>query len=306
MSATAEASRQLAAVHKVGLPLSLRALYVAGVERPASWLGSALGADSASEVDITAATCMADAVARLRDEVFDVVLISHEPPQIDSLELADAIRAGGAEDQAIIMLGAESEQEMAALCYEVGGDAYVCANRCTPRGLLWTLTRAMDYRRLISANRRLNQAELHRRELEHEEAHRLLGQQKRLIESRIEASESNAFRTPDEFPTQLVDHYRELLRTYVIMGAGNIVDEMKQLVRLHLSAGMTAREAMLLHIHVLEEMVKGLGNRSSRHVMNRADVLILETMIHLSDGYRQRLLDHLHPPRQQFFPFMEG
>jgi hypothetical protein len=59
---------------------------------------------------------------------------------------------------------------------------------------------------------------------------------------------------------------------------------------------------MQLHVHVLEELVGSLGNRSARHVMNRADLLVLEVMAHLADGYRLLYHDRCHPPRQTLLP----
>ena len=38
---------------------------------------------------------------------------------------------------------------------------------------------------------------------------------------------------------------------------------------------------MQLHLHVLEELVHGLGARSTRHVMTRAGLLALEVTVHL-------------------------
>ena len=90
---------------------------------------------------------------------------------------------------------------------------------------------------------------------------------------------------------RLVEHYREMLRTYVIMGTGNLSHEMSHLSELLVGAEVTARETMQLHVQVLEELVRGLGNRSARHVMNRADLLVLEVLVHLSEGYRRRYLE---------------
>jgi hypothetical protein len=45
---------------------------------------------------------------------------------------------------------------------------------------------------------------------------------------------------------------------------------------------------MRLHLRVLEELLNGLGNRSTRHAMTRADMLILEVMINLAERYRGR------------------
>jgi hypothetical protein len=59
---------------------------------------------------------------------------------------------------------------------------------------------------------------------------------------------------------------------------------------------------MQLHVQVLEQLVQGLGNRSARHVMSRADLLVLEVMGHLADGYRQRYTERRHPPQQLELP----
>ena len=101
-----------------------------------------------------------------------------------------------------------------------------------------------------------------------------------------------------DLPDRLVTHYREMLRAYVVMGAGNLADEMTTLARLLADAGISAQRTMQLHVHVLEELIGSLGNRSARHVMNRADLLVLEVMAHLADGYRRRYHERCHPPRQ--------
>ena len=73
--------------------------------------------------------------------------------------------------------------------------------------------------------------------------------------------------TPCDLPERLVTHYRELLRAYVVMGAGNLADEMTTLASLLADAGISAQRTMQLHVHVLEELIGSLGNRSARHVM---------------------------------------
>lgn len=103
-------------------------------------------------------------------------------------------------------------------------------------------------------------------------------------------------------PEQLLRHYRELLRTYVIMGSGNLAEELQSLAELLVGAGLSARQTMQLHLRCLEELVHGLGSRSTRHVMTRGDLLILEVMVHLAEGYRQRYDERLHPPQQLSLP----
>jgi len=258
---------------------------------------------------------MADGLARLREELFDAVLINHEEPDLDSLELLDGLRAGG-EDQPIVVLGTVSEQEMSALCFEAGADAYVCITTTTVRSLIWTVSRAIERRRLMADNRRLQQAEIHRRKLEHDEATRLLAQQRAMLSGIASVEGGNnetpqgslldplahATPLPKMLAVSLSVRYRELLRTYVIMGSGNLAEEMRQHVELLASSQVTANQAMLMHLDVLDEMIQGLGHRSARHVMNRAGMLILETMVCLAEGYRTRLWEQLHPPPQRPLP----
>ena len=59
---------------------------------------------------------------------------------------------------------------------------------------------------------------------------------------------------------------------------------------------------MQLHLRVLEELIGSLGNRSARHVMNRADLLVVEVMAHLADSYRRRYDERQHPPEQLRLP----
>jgi DNA-binding response OmpR family regulator len=281
-------------------------LLITGSQRTGGWLAEALAADSATDVRLEEAAGASSGLARLRDEVFDAVLISHEPGELDALELLDAVRAGSTPHQPIIVLGRLSQQEMTALCFESGADAYVCVDTSTVRTLIWHLARAAERHKLISENRRLSQSHRHRLQLEHEEANRLLAQQRALVTSLEEIHRRELRDNPDwaaprrlsqldpavelpvELPEELAVHYRELLRAYVIMGSGRLAEEMTRLTELLVSTGISAQQTMHLHLRVLEEMVEGLGFRSARHVMNRADLLILEVMINLAEQYRRR------------------
>lgn len=84
----------------------------------------------------------------------------------------------------------------------------------------------------------------------------------------------------------LQQQYRDLLRTTVIMGSGKLQSELRELAAELIAARISARQTMLLHLQVVEELVRGLGQRSARHLLTRADLLILELTIALADGYR--------------------
>ena len=288
----------------MSIPPRMRILFITGFHRTGGWLAEAFAVDSASEILLEEAIGMTAGLARLRDEVFDAVLISHAAEELDALELLDALRAGNGDEQPIIVLGEQSEQEMNALCYEVGADAYVCVNTTTTRALIWQMARSVERHQLIGENRRLTQKHNHRLELEHNEAKRLLEQQRAFI-SVGPGQDHSPKPGPICLPDRLVRHYQELLRAYVIMGSGNLSTEMFELASLFVAGGVSARQVMELHLKVLEEIIEGLGSRSSRHVMNRADLLLLEVMFHLSDGFQLQLRRVLHPPTQRVLPGFE-
>ena len=112
--------------------------------------------------------------------------------------------------------------------------------------------------------------------------------------------------TPCNLPERLIGHYRELLRAHVVMGVGNLAGEMTALAGLLVEAEISAQQAMQLHVHVLEDLIGSLGNRSARHVMNRADLLVVEIMAHLADGYRRRYHERHCPPEQLRLPGFES
>ncbi|HYO24119.1 MAG TPA: hypothetical protein VEQ85_04140 [Lacipirellulaceae bacterium] len=320
-----------------GLPLRLKLLAITAAAGGGAWLAEAFAADGAANVALSEAVGVAGGLARLRDEAYDAVLVSHDPGMLDALEFAAAFRAAGNDDP-LILLGTEPPPDVEALAYESGADDYSCITQTTVRGLLWKLARAIRRCQLARENRRLIQAERQRLQQEHHEAERLLDQQRAVLTDLESLSEGPAAEllasapspaggrlsvaggTVHDSPTAaagrampasakaaalpplLVDHYRELLRAYVIMGAGNLAGEMTALALLLVESRVSAQHTMQLHVQVLGELVDGLGNRSARHVMNRADLLALEVLSHLADGYRQRAHEHRTPVRQLALP----
>ncbi len=301
------------------LPERLRILYITTPKRPGAWLAEAFASDSGSQILLEEVIGSVGGLARLRDEAFDAILISHVPGELDALELIVGYRAGGAEEP-IVVLGLQSEQEMAALCYEAGADGYVCVNTTTVRTLIWIVARAVQRHQLCRENRRLCQAEYRRLQQERQEAEDLLVQQRNILSDfhqlRSQSGHSCSPKTepvpgrptsipPLDLPTELVQHYRDLLRTYVIMGSGNLAKELSRLAELLILAGVSAPELLHLHTKVLEEMIHGLGSRSTRHVITRADLLALEMLLYLAEGYRRRYQHRQNPPVQLILPGLE-
>ena len=289
-----------------GMPGRLKVLYIATPSRTGAWLAEAFAADSAAEILLEEAAGQAAGMERLRDEVFDAMLVSHEPGELDALDLIEGYRTGGAEEP-IIVLGTAGESEMAVLCYEVGADGYVCVDSSTTRNLIWVVARAVQQHHLVHENRRFHQVEQTRLQREQDEARRLLQEQRAAVEEFRPGplrshGRAASRRASVALPPELTAHYRELLRIYVIMGSGNLADELRRLAGLLVAAGITARQTARMHLEVVAEMISGLGARSSRHVMTRADLLILEVMMHLGEGYRRSYEELVHPPIQQLLP----
>ncbi len=291
-----------------GMPSRLKVLYISTASRTGAWLAEAFAADSAAEIVLEEAAGQTAGMERLRDEVFDAILVSHEPGDLDALDLIEGYRAGGA-DEPIVVLGTPGEAEMAVLCYEAGADGYVCVQASSTRNLIWVVALAVQKRHLLQENRRFHRAEQARLLREQDEARRLLAEQRAVVESEAGSGERGAGSTvpsysqlPAPSSELLTAHYRELLRTYVIMGSGNLSDELRRLARLLVTAGISARQTVRLHLNVVEEMIQGLGARSGRHVMTRADLLAMEVIMHLGEEYQRAFNELARPPRQALLP----
>lgn len=318
------------------LPPRLRLLYVAWHRRIGAWLFDALERETASKITREESVGPVAGLARIQEEDFDLVLISHEPPELDALQLTRAARTAGS-DLPVIILGNQSEQELAANSFEHGADAYLCAHTATSRTVVWVVARAIERAHLLRENRRLQQAEEQRQQRDQEEVARLLEEHRRII-GRLRAKTDSASdqsalplstscgkgddksqrgltdalaRSPAPLPTipllppTLAAHYRELLRAYVIMGCGTLAAELKELVDVLASTGISAASVLELHTAVVSDLVRGLGTRSARHVLNRAHLLIVELLMRLSDSYRERFWEREHPATQLYLPGFE-
>ena len=69
----------------------MRVLYITTYHRTGGWLAEAFAADSAVEVLLEESIGVTAGLA-LRDDVFDAVMVSHEPDELDALELIEGLR----------------------------------------------------------------------------------------------------------------------------------------------------------------------------------------------------------------------
>jgi DNA-binding response OmpR family regulator len=281
------------------LPKRSRLLYVTTIDHPADWLRDCF--DAVTDIRVEKAAGSAEGLASLREESFAAVIVRHRPPDLDALAFVEALRASGADDP-LVVIGDLADHGAGLLCCEAGADEYLTVECATPRRVVWAVARAVEWRRVARENQRLAEQERHRLRLEHGEAERLLAQQRDLIngledltrtctlaDTSIARSDrgEGAASAPLEAPGSLVSHYVDLLRAQIIMGSGNLAAETSAVVDSLHALKLPVSRVMQLHLHALETTLRGLGSRSSRHVMARADLLVLEVMMQLAERYRQ-------------------
>jgi DNA-binding NarL/FixJ family response regulator len=283
-----------------GLPNHLRLLCVGSIEP--SWLSLALQLDALGchEPNFRWVSTANEALTLLRDESFDCLLIRISPsrPGIDDdpLSLARGIRAGGCHDPVVVVtISIDDATWTEALQLDV--DLLVSAKGWESSALIQSIQRAVERGRMLHEIERLSAAERRRMVRERDEADQLIEQQRRILnplELRIEHTDDVAAEGPNrispvQLPPTFDDYYQELLRIYVIMGSGNLSDEIAKLAALLAQAGLTPQQVLSLHLDRVKQLVRGLGNRSTRHVMSRVDLLALELMLNLAECYQRQL-----------------
>ncbi len=220
----------------------------------------------------------------------------------EAASLVKAIRTSGCEDPLVLFAPRISDADWLDLsCEEC--ELLQTARMWDSPALVSVLKRAILRSEQSRQSRRLEIAQSKRMARERDETEHLLSQQRRIIndlDARDGTEPTNASRqamldcfgrdTPcrTALPPEIRSYYQELLRTYVIMGSGNLGGEIAKLAELLAVAGCGPRETLSLHLERVESLVGGLGNRSTRHILARADLLALELMIHLGESYRRR------------------
>jgi hypothetical protein len=70
-----------------------------------------------------------------------------------------------------------------------------------------------------------------------------------------------------------------------MMGEGTLTAELTQLTKILTTANATTAEVLKMHVEQTQKLVAKLGSRGSRHVLVRADLLIIELLVHLGDEF---------------------
>lgn len=299
-----------------GLPVGFRLLCVSASEP--SWIAITLRLDAIGCHDsrLKWVSSAAEAMTTLRHEVFDGIILTHHmtsgQSEWDTIHLLNAIRASGCED-AIIVLTNKPSDLLTSVAFEANAEMLVSPALWDSKALVPCIQRGLRLCELRRENHRLSVANHRRLVRDRDEADHLLQQQRgivkelELLTGRLAADENARVFDPDGLiasgkstdpnrarltvPDEIKTYYQELLRTYVIMGSGNLGSEIAALAQVLARIGLSPRDTLSLHLERVEQLVRGLGNRSTRHVMARADLLVLEIIMHIGECYQHQSHD---------------
>lgn len=299
-----------------GLPVGFRLLCVAPKEP--SWIGLALRLDAIGchDARLKWVSTSPEAMTTLRNEVFDCIVLVHQgcsgQADWDSINLLNAIRASGCEDSVIVLTSTPNDL-LTSVAFESNAEVLVSPALIDSKALVPCIQRGLKQCELRRENHRLQVANHRRLVRERDEADHLLQQQRDIVkelelltgrlgaegdvrvfdpDGLIASGKANdPTRAPLTVPDEIKTFYQELLRTYVIMGSGNLGSEIASLAQVLAGIGLSPRDTLSLHLERVEQLVRGLGNRSTRHVMARADLLVLELIMHIGECYQQKSHD---------------
>ena len=266
-----------------------------------------LDAAGCIDPEIQWVTSAADALFALREESFDCVIVgrlSEQAEPRESLELLQSIRMGGCDDPLVVLVSGAADLLWGEFAeHEV--ELLTAPARWESRSLLPVIQRAMRRVQVLRDNQRFLAAERQRLMRDRDEAEHLLLQQRQILNELEQLASGTGLspQRPDplanfataspcsarpQLPPELGAYYQELLRNYVIMGTGSLAGEISKLSNMLADAEVTPSHALELHLEHVERLVLGLGNRSTRHVMARADLLALELVMRLGECYQAR------------------
>ena len=302
----------LAAPPSSGLPPEFRLLCVGPTEP--DWIGLTLQLDAVGCLDpkFRWVSSASEAMTLLRNESFDCIVVecwptNHDDVELDASDLVHAIRASGCGDP-IVLLTRQPDDGLTVEACNSHCEILVSAALWSSRALVNVIQQSIRLMETARQNHHHVVANHRRLVRERDEADHLLRQQRDIIreleaitqgtastdvneiaDPAIASGESEHTRNSRslQIPEKIKTYYHELLRTYVIMGSGSLAGEISQLASGLAEVGLSPRDTLSLHLEQVEHLVSGLGNRSSRHVMSRADLLALELVIHIGECYQQ-------------------
>lgn len=279
------------------LPARLRLLCVSATEPSWTVLALLLDKHGCTEPQFRWCETGAAALALLRDETFDCIVVQDGAPRGGAARLSAALPflhavAAGGSAEPVLVLTAQADDEWLSASAASDCEVLVSASGWQSHALPAWIGRTIARAHLAREVQRLSSVDRRRAVLDRDESEQIIEQQRRIIGASLSAAAEVAVEDLPggelPLPAQVSAYYEELLRAYVMMGSGNLAEEIKKLAQLFVLAGISPRAALHVHLERVEGLIRGLGSRSSRHVMVRADILAMELMIQVGECYREK------------------
>lgn len=233
----------------------------------------------------------------LRSEPWDCLLFSIQDV-FDTLELEalqtylKAVREMGLSIP-VILFAAEMNDSLAEICQKWNCQFQEADFIKRSTGIGWVIFREIQANR-TREDLRLAQSELQvRRERSREEASLILSQQHRLLNEIVSASSGksndavSSLASTRVFDETAKQKYDQILKQVVISGLSGSQQILLSLLNELEFRGVEPRDLLSLHLQTLEKLLAGAGEKSSRHILQRADQLLVEVMVSLAETYRQ-------------------
>lgn len=274
------------------LPSVLRLLCV-GAEEP-SWalLTMQLGSQGCHEPQFRWSSTANEALTILRREIFDSVIIVTDGLETGNdfgwstiFALVDAVRAGGHDEPVLLVTPRVSDEQIAQLS-RIDCEI-LCSKQSWNSQALVPLTLRMVYRsHTLQATLKLKHSQRRQLSREKNEAERFLSEQQRMIQDvRLMGHRTRGAESVPAISDELCRYYETLLRTHGMMGEGSLSVEVSQLAKILCQSGIDPGTVLEMHLRQTENLISRAGNRSSRHLVSRADLLAIELLLYMGQFY---------------------
>lgn len=272
------------------LPAELHLLFV-GAEEP-SWTLLTLELDRRGCVRprFRWFSTLAEGAQQTSRERFDCIVIDDvgaSPAAVDadaSLLLVDqlaAIRAAGCEDPVLVLSDRVDDAWLEAAATS-GFELLVTPSGWRSAALVPWIHCTMQRHVVVREREEIGAAGRRRLERESGESWQLL-EQRQATARRLHDDRPAVTGNARSAESRLAADYRELLRASVVAGAAALEAETIRFTRQVAESGLRSGGLLELHVSAVESLLAGLGSRSSRHVVQQTDLLLLELLCRLAD-----------------------
>jgi len=271
------------------LPTRLRVLVIAGADSSVGSLTDVLRSEGSVAMDVVEAAGPLEGLTRLRDHTFDAVLLV-ESDAIKVPDVVAAIRGSGAVELPVLLLSDKVQPDQTAMSFEDGADGYVCMANTSVRSLIWIVSRTVERATLLGEYTRLERSQERDQQAQQEDARSQIAELRQLIENvagtaevgRSSGGSADFLAFQAGMMPNTVDLYRQILRDHVLADGTSQTEQICKFCDYFRGVSLEPSKIISLHLTVLDEMVEQLGVRSSRHVMNRGNLLLVELLVRLS------------------------